>query len=87
MAQVPKYPSYLFFYCDIPSAEGGETPLCSSTAAFERINEELPEFVSKLKEKGVKYTRILPEDDDPSSPIGYFTNYKIYHYKHLCIQK
>lgn len=32
--------------------------------------KEKPEFVEKLKQKGVKYTRVLPENDDPSSPIG-----------------
>ena len=63
MAQVPKFPSNLFFYCDIPSVQGGETPLCLSNAVFERINSEKPKFVEKLKEKGVIYTRILPKDD------------------------
>ena len=70
MAQVPKFPSNLFFYCDIPSLKGGETPLCLSNAVYERINTERPLFVEQLKTKGVIYTRILPEDDDPSSPIG-----------------
>jgi hypothetical protein len=30
----------------------------------------MPEFVKNLKEKGVKYTRILPENDDSTSAIG-----------------
>jgi hypothetical protein len=63
MAQVPKFPSNLFFYCDVPSVQGGETPLCLSNAVYERINAERPEFVQKLKDKGVIYTRIMPEED------------------------
>jgi hypothetical protein len=70
MAQVPKFPLNLFFYCEIPSKEGGETPLCLSNEVYERINNEMPEFVKQLKEKGVKYTRILPNGDDSSSAIG-----------------
>jgi alpha-ketoglutarate-dependent taurine dioxygenase len=70
MAQVPKFPSNLFFFCEIPAKEGGETPLCLSNLVYERINIELPEFVQQLREKGVKYTRILPNGDDSSSAIG-----------------
>jgi hypothetical protein len=35
------------------------------------MNKQEPDFVQKLKEKGVKYTRILPEEDDSSSAIGF----------------
>ena len=70
MAQVPKFPKHLFFYCDVEAAEGGETPICLSNVAYEKINQLRPEFVRKLKNKGVKYTRILPELDDSSSAIG-----------------
>ncbi|CAF0737423.1 unnamed protein product [Brachionus calyciflorus] len=70
MAQVPKFPSHLFFYCDVEPSEGGETPLCLSNAVYERINSERPEFIEKLRSLGVKYTRVLPDYDDPSSPIG-----------------
>ena len=70
MAQVPKFPSYLLFYCDVKPKEGGETPLCLSNSVYERVNRENPDFVKKLQEKGVIYTRVLPEEDDFSSPIG-----------------
>lgn len=70
MAQVPKFPSYLFFYCDLPAQEGGETPICLSNVVYERIKQEEPEFVDKLSKLGVRYTRILPDGDDPSSAIG-----------------
>jgi len=70
MAQVPKFPSHLFFYCDIPSEKGGETPIVLSNVVYEQVNKEMPEFVKNLKEKGVTYTRILPEEDDSDSAIG-----------------
>lgn len=70
MAQVPKFPSNLFFYCDTPSSEGGETPIVLSNVVFEQVNKEMPEFVKELKEKGVTYTRIIPEEDDSESAIG-----------------
>ena len=70
MSQVPKFPSHLFFYCDVPSSEGGETPLCLSNVVYEQLNNERPDYVRKLITKGVKYTRILPEDDDSLSAIG-----------------
>ena len=70
MAQVPKFPSHLFFYCDVPASEGGETPICLSNRVYEQVNKEMPEFAQKLLDKGVKYTRIIPEEDDPTSAIG-----------------
>jgi alpha-ketoglutarate-dependent taurine dioxygenase len=70
MAQTPIHPFHLFFYCDIKPTLGGETPLCLSNAVYEAMCKERPLFVEKLKQKGLKYTRVLPEEDDPSSPIG-----------------
>jgi hypothetical protein len=29
-----------------------------------------PEFVKKLEEEGVRYTRVMPDGDDNSSAIG-----------------
>lgn len=70
MAQVAKFPSNLFFYCDVPAEVGGETPIVLSNVVYEQMKAEMPEFVQELKEKGVKYTRIIPEDDDSESAIG-----------------
>ena len=72
MAQVPKFPSHLFFYCDVEAKEGGETPICLSNVVYEQLSQERPEFVENLRQKGVRYTRILPKEDDSSSAIGYF---------------
>lgn len=70
MAQSKNHPGMLFFYCMQPPIEGGETPIVLSNLVYERIKGEFPDFVRELEEKGVKYVRILPEDDDPSSAIG-----------------
>ena len=34
------------------------------------IQENHPEFIAKLQEFGARYIRTLPEEDDPTSPIG-----------------
>ncbi|KAK1290093.1 Clavaminate synthase-like protein [Acorus calamus] len=70
MAQVPEYPSKLFFYCEVEPQKGGETPIVLSHVIYERMKEKYPEFVEKLEGKGLIYTRILGAGDDPSSPIG-----------------
>lgn len=70
MAQVPNYPKVIFFYCDNNPPEGGQTPLVVSNLAYQKMKEQEPEFVTKLEELGVKYNRVLPNGDDPSSPIG-----------------
>jgi hypothetical protein len=70
MAQVPKFPEHLMFFCEVPSKRGGETPIAYSPMIYERISKTLPEFVRKLEEKQVRYTRVLPDGDDPQSAIG-----------------
>lgn len=70
MAQVPEYPSKLFFFCEVEPGSGGETPIVLSHIVYERMKEKYPEFVQRLEQHGLIYTRILGEDDDPSSPIG-----------------
>lgn len=70
MAQVPKFPSNLFFFCDIPSEAGGETPIVLSNIVYEQCFREMPEFVRELEDKGVIYTRTIPEEDDSESAIG-----------------
>ncbi len=70
MAQVPNPPSYIFFYCDLPAAEGGATPIVLSQQVYRRFHKINPEFAEKLEDVGVKYVRVMPSEDDPSSAIG-----------------
>lgn len=70
MAQVPTFPGRLFFYCDVAPPSGGQTPLALSHEVYRRMLQQHPDFVHRLEQAGVRYTRILPDGDDPSSPIG-----------------
>lgn len=70
MAQVPTFPKTLFFYCDVKPQSGGQTPLIVSHQIYKRMLAADKEFVEMLEEKGVKYTRVLPCDDDNTSAIG-----------------
>ncbi|CAI5522464.1 unnamed protein product [Closterium sp. Naga37s-1] len=70
MAQVPEYPTRLFFFCETPPATGGETPILPSCELTRRLALKHPSFVAQLRAKGLLYVRVLPEVDDPSSAIG-----------------
>ena len=70
MAQVPKFPEHIMFFCEKPAKSGGETPIAFSPMVYERIQQALPEFVDALEKKQVRYTRVLPNGDDATSPIG-----------------
>lgn len=70
MAQSKTHPGTLFFYCQQAPPAGGETPIVLSHLVYERIRSEFPDFVRALEDKGVRYVRVLPTEDDPSSAIG-----------------
>ena len=70
MAQVPNPPAYIFFYCDLPPEEGGETPIVHSHQVYKRFVGIDCDFAAKVERTGVRYIRIMPEEDDPSSAIG-----------------
>ncbi len=70
MAQTPIYPAKLFFYCEIARMTGGATPLCRSDRVMERLSAEAPDFVARLEAEGVRYTNVMPADDDAGSGQG-----------------
>lgn len=70
MAQTPIYPSKLFFYCEEAPAEGGATPLCRSDILVERMEQEVPQFLADCAAKGLKYSNVMPAEDDPQSGMG-----------------
>ncbi|KAF5194652.1 Clavaminate synthase-like protein [Thalictrum thalictroides] len=70
MAQVPEFPSKLFFFCEEEPRIGGETPIVLSHVIYDKMKERFPDFVEKLETHGLIYTRVLGAGDDPSSPIG-----------------
>ncbi|KAJ5194328.1 Taurine catabolism dioxygenase TauD/TfdA [Penicillium cf. griseofulvum] len=51
--QVPHAPEYIFFYGHHAPSNGGESPISSSLELFNRAQQEIPEFIGELAEKGV----------------------------------
>jgi alpha-ketoglutarate-dependent taurine dioxygenase len=70
MAQTPIYPSKLFFFCEQPAESGGETPLCRSDVLWDRLRAECPEFARNCESKGLKYSTVMPSQNDPTSGMG-----------------
>ena len=70
MAQTPIYPSKLFFYCEQAAESGGATPLCRSDVLLQELTRQAPEFVAACVEKGVRYSNVMPDIDDPESGQG-----------------
>jgi hypothetical protein len=70
MAQTPIYPSKLFFQCVIAADEGGATPICRSDVLLERMRAEAPELVAKYEALGVRYTNVMPAENDAGSGQG-----------------
>jgi len=70
MAQVPNWPKKLFFYCQTPPSAGGETPVVLSNEVYKRVLARYPDFVEKLEKLGTKYARVMPPEQDSTSPVG-----------------
>jgi len=70
MAQTPIFPSQIFFFCERPADAGGATPICRSDVLLERLAERCPEFVEQCARKGLKYSNVMPSQDDPQSGMG-----------------
>lgn len=70
LAQTPTPPSHISFYCQVPSQEGGSTPLIRSDLVYDWILEKYPELADKFEKSGVIYVRRVPQVDDASSAIG-----------------
>jgi alpha-ketoglutarate-dependent taurine dioxygenase len=70
MAQTPVYPSKLFFFCEQPAESGGATPLCRSDVLWDRLRAECPDFARNCESKGLKYSNVMPSQNDPNSGMG-----------------
>jgi hypothetical protein len=53
-AYSPIFPLQLFFFCDIPAASGGETPIGDNRLIFRSID---PEVVERFRQKKIMYIR------------------------------
>jgi alpha-ketoglutarate-dependent taurine dioxygenase len=69
LAQASARPSHLVFYCDVPAARGGATVVVDSRQVAAYVARVHPSLAAKLDE-GVRYRRVMPSEDDASSPIG-----------------
>lgn len=70
MAQTPNPPTHLFFFCEVPPAIGGETPILVSTEMYKSIHDKHPAMMDKVESLGVQYIRVMPKEDDSTSAIG-----------------
>ena len=70
MAQTPVYPGKLFFFCEKAAERAGATPICRSDVLWERITLELPDFAAAAESRGLLYTNVMPDEDDPQSGQG-----------------
>ncbi len=70
LAQTSNPPSYVSFYCKQSAETEGETPLIDSTLVYQYLHQKYPLIEKKFSKLGVFYKRVLPLNDEPSSPIG-----------------
>ena len=70
MAQTPLYPRWIFFSCEIAAEQGGATPICRSDVLLEKLKKSCPEFVRTCTQKGLRYTNVMPSDNDANSGMG-----------------
>jgi hypothetical protein len=70
MALVPQPPSRIAFFCDVPAARGGETSILLSGALHARVAAARPAFLARLEARGLRYSRVLSEQDDAASAQG-----------------
>jgi alpha-ketoglutarate-dependent taurine dioxygenase len=70
MAQTPVYPSRLFFFCEHAASTGGATPICRSDVLWEKLADECPQFARDCETKGLRYTNVMPAQNDANSGMG-----------------
>ncbi|KAK0478184.1 hypothetical protein IW261DRAFT_1482313 [Armillaria novae-zelandiae] len=83
-ARYTHFPGFIHFYATVTADEGGESPIANSLEIYERVKEELPEFVEELTKRGLTMRQgnyfdwtqeycfgqnILPEDDEPTQRL------------------
>jgi len=70
LAQTPAPPTHVLFHCEQPPTTGGATPILPSSEVYRRMHAKYPDFMDKLEHLGVRYVRVMPKENDPSSAIG-----------------
>lgn len=63
LAYLPVNPRALFFFCEIPPAADGETPILASYRLYDLLKEKNPSFIENLDKKKVRYTRVISSNE------------------------
>ncbi|KAK7754734.1 hypothetical protein SLS62_003292 [Diatrype stigma] len=61
------FPGIVFFYSQQVPEQGGQTPVLSTIELYDRLIEEVPEFVAALIEKGIIGRQYYPAKEDPEA--------------------
>lgn len=70
LSQRIDHPTDLFFYCEIPAKEGGETPIALSSVIYRRMAELEPELVERMEREHLRYVTAIPPHDMPHLIAG-----------------
>lgn len=70
LAQNESYPEFISFYCHTEAESGGSTPIINCHELYNYVEKNHPDFIKDLENKGVRYIRVVEENDNLSSPIG-----------------
>ncbi|GFZ09367.1 hypothetical protein Acr_20g0011750 [Actinidia rufa] len=69
MSSVKEFPSKIFFFCAQPSPQGGETSILPSHILLEKMEDLVPEFVSKLQRIGYVFQKKMPKQNETNTVI------------------
>ncbi|KAJ8618798.1 hypothetical protein MRB53_014984 [Persea americana] len=70
MSLLKEFPSKIFFFCSVPSPEGGETSIVPSHIILEKMEERVPEFVRRLSETGCIFSFKTPKEEDSGAVVS-----------------
>ena len=70
VTQMKAWPSKVFFFCETAPPEGGQTAIVQSQSITQRMENRMPQFVSKLNDVGVVITVTTPIQNKVSSFIA-----------------
>lgn len=70
MSTVREFPSKIFFHCAEPSPKGGETSILRSDIVLEKMEEQVPDFVSKLLRTGYIFQTKMGKQNATNAIVG-----------------
>lgn len=68
--QLKEFHSKIFFFCSVPSPEGGETSIVPSHIILEKMEKRVPEFVRRLSESGFIFIFKTPKEEDSGAVVS-----------------